>query len=341
MGTSRRMEIEVALDATVEQVWGAIATGPGISSWFVPTTVVEELGGLMRQDFGSGFVADGEVTAWEPGRRFAYRAKDPDGDVAGGGAVGGEATGGEAAGHDLAGGEAAGGDGVGEVTGGGAAGEAVGGAGEERAERPDYAFEFLVEARDGGSTVLRFVQSGFLDGAEWDAEYDGFLHGWQLFFENLTAYLAHFPGRTARTVVTMGFSPSSPAGAWDVMHGALGLTGRPAVGDVVRLRPSGPAPVEGVVDVSTDHFLGVRSDSALYRFGAEGTSGCGVSAYHYHFGPVDLEAEQTAWQAWLTTLFPPPTGTPGETPAEAPRETPGDGADRTTAEAAEARGSRA
>ena len=275
MGTSRRMEIEVALDATAEQVWEAIATGPGISSWFVPTTVVAELGGLMRQDFGSGFVADGEVTAWEPDRRFAYRAKDPDGDVAGGGAAGGEVaeqvTGGERAGRDLTGGAADGGDGVSEV-----AGAAVAGAGEERAERPDYAFEFLVEARDGGSAVLRFVQSGFLDGAEWDAEYDGFLHGWRLFFENLTAYLAHFPGRTARTVVTMGFSPSSPAGAWDVMHGALGLTGRPAVGDVVRLRPSGPAPIEGVVDVSTDHFLGVRSGSALYRFGAEGTSGCGA-----------------------------------------------------------------
>lgn len=34
-----------------------------------------------------------------------------------------------------------------------------------------HAFEYVIEARAGGTTVLRFVHSGFL-GDDWDAEYD-------------------------------------------------------------------------------------------------------------------------------------------------------------------------
>jgi hypothetical protein len=62
-----------------------------------------------------------------------------------------------------------------------------------------------------------------------------------------------------------------------------------------------------VVDVATDEFLGVRSDTALFRFGAEGADGCGISAYHYFYGdPVDAAARTGEWQAWLLTLFPAP-----------------------------------
>jgi hypothetical protein len=65
------------------------------------------------------------------------------------------------------------------------------------------------------------------------------------------------------------------------------------------------------VDVVTPQFLGVRTADALYRFGAEGSAGCGVSAYHYFYGGshsdgTDREAEQAAWQAWLSSLFPAP-----------------------------------
>src|SRR5690606_40761530 len=34
-----------------------------------------------------------------------------------------------------------------------------------------HAFEYLIEARDGSTTVLRFVHSGFL-GDDWDAEFN-------------------------------------------------------------------------------------------------------------------------------------------------------------------------
>ena len=37
----RWVQVEVEVPGTPEEVWQAIATGPGISSWFVPTELEE------------------------------------------------------------------------------------------------------------------------------------------------------------------------------------------------------------------------------------------------------------------------------------------------------------
>ena len=67
-----RFELEIELPGTPEQVWDAIATGPGISSWFLPSDVVEHLGGHVEFHMGPGASSEGEVTAWEPPQRFGY-----------------------------------------------------------------------------------------------------------------------------------------------------------------------------------------------------------------------------------------------------------------------------
>jgi uncharacterized protein YndB with AHSA1/START domain len=243
----------VELDASPEQVWEAIATGPGISAWFVPHQVEERLGGAMSAQFGEGFEVTGEVRAWEPGKRILFGATEPPEGAA------------------------------------------------------DYAFEFLVEGRDGGGTVLRFVQSGFLDEG-WEDEYSSLDKGWDLFFFNLRSYLTHFAGQPVQNVMTMAFTDASAAELWPGLYRALGLSGRPAVGETVTLRPDGPPPVTGVVDVAGDEFLGVRSATGLHRIGAEGEAGCGISAYHYFYGdPVDTESLTTAWQRWLTARAPSPS----------------------------------
>lgn len=83
----RRVEMEFLVPGTPEQVWQAIATGPGMSAWFTPTTVEERLGGAIRFDFGDVDCSDGEdvsagmVTAWEPPTRFAYEEYDWSGDA--------------------------------------------------------------------------------------------------------------------------------------------------------------------------------------------------------------------------------------------------------------------
>ena len=64
------VEVETEVPGTPEEVWQAIATGPGISAWFVPTKLEEREGGAIVLDFGPGMVSEGVITAWDPPRRF-------------------------------------------------------------------------------------------------------------------------------------------------------------------------------------------------------------------------------------------------------------------------------
>jgi uncharacterized protein YndB with AHSA1/START domain len=66
---------EVEVPGTPEQVWKAIATGAGISSWFAPTEVEERAGGKMVFHMMPGMDSTATITAWDPPRRLA--AEDP------------------------------------------------------------------------------------------------------------------------------------------------------------------------------------------------------------------------------------------------------------------------
>ena len=72
----RTLQLDVDVAGTPEQVWQAIATGPGISSWFVPTEVDEREGGRIVFHLNPGVDSAGEVTGWDPPRRFAYEERD-------------------------------------------------------------------------------------------------------------------------------------------------------------------------------------------------------------------------------------------------------------------------
>jgi uncharacterized protein YndB with AHSA1/START domain len=72
----RSVQVEVEVPGSPEQVWQAIATGPGISSWFVPTQVEERVGGAFTADFGMGMESVSTITQWDPPRSFT---KDGDG----------------------------------------------------------------------------------------------------------------------------------------------------------------------------------------------------------------------------------------------------------------------
>ena len=75
--TGRRwIQAEVEVPGTPEQVWQAIATGPGISSWFVPTDLEEREGGETVSHFGPGMDSTAKITAWEPPHRFAAEGGD-------------------------------------------------------------------------------------------------------------------------------------------------------------------------------------------------------------------------------------------------------------------------
>ena len=65
----RSVSVEVEVPGTPEEVWQAIATGPGVSSWFVPTEIRDD--GTIVSSFGPGMEMVATRTAWDPPRRFA------------------------------------------------------------------------------------------------------------------------------------------------------------------------------------------------------------------------------------------------------------------------------
>ena len=68
----RSIQVEVEVPGTPEEVWQAIASGPGISSWFAPTEFEERDGKpvAMTVNLGPGMENRTAVTAWEAPRRF-------------------------------------------------------------------------------------------------------------------------------------------------------------------------------------------------------------------------------------------------------------------------------
>ncbi len=69
----RSVQVEVEVPGTPEEVWQAIATGPGISSWFVPCEFEERDGKpvAVKLNFGPGMESRSVVTAWDPPRMYA------------------------------------------------------------------------------------------------------------------------------------------------------------------------------------------------------------------------------------------------------------------------------
>ena len=72
MGKEFEMRLDGEVPATPRQVWEAIATGPGMSSWFVGRTEID--GDTVRTAFGDDWIAAGQVTARDEPHRFAYRS---------------------------------------------------------------------------------------------------------------------------------------------------------------------------------------------------------------------------------------------------------------------------
>jgi uncharacterized protein YndB with AHSA1/START domain len=74
----RSVEVETEVPGTPEEVWQAIATGPGISAWFVPTQLEEREGGAIVLDFGfgPGMESQAVIKVWDPPRRFVAESKE-------------------------------------------------------------------------------------------------------------------------------------------------------------------------------------------------------------------------------------------------------------------------
>ncbi|HEX6315810.1 MAG TPA: SRPBCC domain-containing protein [Gemmatimonadaceae bacterium] len=75
-GDKRWVEMELLVPGTPEQVWQAMATGPGNAAWFVTADIEPRVGGAFRIDFGNGVTSSGDVTRWNPPHQFGYVERD-------------------------------------------------------------------------------------------------------------------------------------------------------------------------------------------------------------------------------------------------------------------------
>lgn len=246
----RRIELEITVPGSPEEVWQAIATGPGISSWYVPHTVEEREGGAAVAEFGPApeMHVPGRVTAWEPPHRVAFAGVD---------------------------------------------------------DGPGLAFEWLVEARDKGSCVVRLVNTGFGDGLPWDDQYDDMIGGWIFFLRNLWLHRTYFAGQHAIAALPMALWPGEPATVWPRLLAELGLPADPAVGTVITTRGDGVPRLSGHVLDARPNGLSLLLEEPAPGTGllaAEGSDSCGVSAWAYLYGPTAeraAAAHLATWGAWL------------------------------------------
>jgi uncharacterized protein YndB with AHSA1/START domain len=236
----RSIQVEVEVPGSVEEVWAAIATGPGVTAWFAPTEIVEKDGEkIVETTLAPGMTIQARQTLWDPPHRFV--------------------------------------------------GEAEMGPGA-----PAIAAEWSVEAKDGGTCVVRVVHSLFASTDDWDDQLTGAESGWPGYFRVLTLYLRHFAGQTCSPISVMAVKPVALADAWDAMTstlpvaGAVEYTGSIPGASQLILLVDDPGP--GVVRVYAREIPG-------------GLTMVAANLYLYGPGAAEIAArDQSLWETWVQGL---------------------------------------
>jgi uncharacterized protein YndB with AHSA1/START domain len=255
----RYVEAQVEVPGTPEEVWAAIATGPGISSWFVPTEVDGRVGGSVLGHFSpdGDMESVAKITEWDPPHRFVANGSDdmgPDG--------------------------------------------------------PTVATEWTVEAKAGGTCVVRVVHAWFADTDDWDGQFEGHTFGWIGFFRILGLYLTHFRGQAGASFQLMGVAPPDASG-WETLTGLLGLAG--ATTSQRLETPAGVPHLAGVVEHAGPPEwpdLLIRLDAPttgaahLFALPMGGQTYLPVRFYLYGDGAAAAVArEEPVWKAWMAEHF--------------------------------------
>jgi uncharacterized protein YndB with AHSA1/START domain len=257
----RSVRVEVEVPGTPEQVWQAIATGPGISAWFVETTVDGRKDGEVVSDFGGGMKSTAKILAYEP--PFRLSAEDP-------------------------------GWGPG---------------------MPAVATEWTVEAKDGGTCIVRVVHSLFASTDDWDAQLEGTEQGWPSYFRVLQRYLRNFAGQPGALVQATAMSTNTIDQAWPTLAKAL-KGAIPQAGErlavVIAPGVTLAGTIERVDNLGNGHNLFVHLEQpcpGTFLAGAYSCGGTMLALSAYLYGPT---AGSTAAKVgpllnrWVAEHFPPP-----------------------------------
>jgi uncharacterized protein YndB with AHSA1/START domain len=258
----RSVQVEVEVPGTVEEVWEAIATGRGVSSWFCKTDVEERAGGAISMDMGGGMMPISTVKTWDPPHMM----------------------------------------------------EAEGPGWQEGA--PPIATQWTVEARSGGTCIVRVVHSMFTSSADWDDQIESTESGWPSFFGMLRLYLENFKGQPCTSLWLMGATDESVEETWAKLTEEFGLTGVDA-GQKWTV-PAGDTPqFSGVVE-QPESGGGPRALMQLETPGP-GVASVGVSIMGGRTSiamAINLYGDQAAdilardgasWQKWMSERFSAPS----------------------------------
>lgn len=163
--------------------------------------------------------------------------------------------------------------------------------------------EFLVEARSGGTCVVRVTSSGFGTGAAWESEFwEDMGTSWLPYFDNLRLYLSHFPGQEATQMEAAASHLGDAESLWSTLRDTLGLSGE---GASVELRDT-----TGKVEIVGERQALVRLTtpvpgmlSVFVHEEGDGKTTAGVRAYLFSADAADyVRREEPAWEAWLREL---------------------------------------
>ncbi|MBX3358256.1 MAG: SRPBCC domain-containing protein [Phycisphaeraceae bacterium] len=144
--------------------------------------------------------------------------------------------------------------------------------------------DWHIEAKSGGTTVLRMVQSGFGRGTGWDDTYDSYSGGWTFELRSMRHYLEHHLGASRQVAFVSAALPTGVSPADAVTRalgtewlGARGTTDGLSEGESYRLQAADGTPLTGKVLVprSPKCFAGTLDGvgNGLWRIETECGSG--------------------------------------------------------------------
>jgi hypothetical protein len=179
---------------------------------------------------------------------------------------------------------------------------------------PPVATEWIVEAKKGGTCIVRVVHSLFASTDDWDGQLESTETGWPGYFRVLRHYLERHAGAASASFVLMAPAAEGADAIWNTLSRALD-TPAPRIGQPVRVGAPGAAAIAGTVQ-AIDHVPqghgvmlvlnepapGVVLASAMDCMGMRMAT---LQAFFYGPRAGAAAAQQQHWQQWLHGLFPP------------------------------------
>jgi uncharacterized protein YndB with AHSA1/START domain len=167
--------------------------------------------------------------------------------------------------------------------------------------------DHTIEDRADGKSWLRYIHHGVNLDPDRNLD-DAVQQHTEFYLHTLNQYVQYFADLDAAFVDIQGPEASNSPDAFDRVRSALGLdpqSDNPFQVDVeVQVTGDGITTFPATVDYNAENFIGLRTDTALYRFFGRNAFGAVVGMTIHVFDPADTAvADSALWQTWLDGLY--------------------------------------